>query len=355
MSAITINSDLVHYEVLGRGRPVILLHSWLGSWRYWIPTMQQLSVKYRIYALDLWGFGDSGKNHPYYSIDGQADLVEKFLDKMGIPKAVFIGHGLGAAVVSHFANKPNCSQIVHRMMTISTPMFASGFRDEAKQVQAKPIETEKPQPAPPVAATSTAPPSFMPQTSADASATIPSISANDRERLLQAAAANNSKEQIEPASEAPSNSATTNGSGSNPFASTIGKQKPGALLSRHMDTSSADYEKLKSEVEKADEQALRTSAESLSQYNPLKNLLRVAAPTLSIYGANDTFVPPPDAKIEKMLKSKNSQIHMIVLDNLRHYPMLEDPARFTRLLKEFLDTPDLSQMEMKPEWKRRMR
>ena len=85
MSAITVNGDLVHYEVLGRGRPIILLHSWLGSWRYWIPTMQQLSIKYRIYALDLWGFGDSGKNKQYYSIDGQAELVERFLDRMGIP------------------------------------------------------------------------------------------------------------------------------------------------------------------------------------------------------------------------------------------------------------------------------
>ncbi len=60
MSAITIENDLVHYEVLGRGRPVILVHGWLGSWRYWVPAMQQLSSKYRTYALDLWGFGGFG-------------------------------------------------------------------------------------------------------------------------------------------------------------------------------------------------------------------------------------------------------------------------------------------------------
>ncbi|SRR5258706_11925765 len=68
MSAITIENDLVHYEVLGRGRPVIFVHGWLGSWRYWVPTMQQLSMKYRTYALDLWGFGDSGKGNNRYSL-----------------------------------------------------------------------------------------------------------------------------------------------------------------------------------------------------------------------------------------------------------------------------------------------
>ena len=46
MSALTLDGDLVHYEVLGRGgRPVILLHGWIGSWRYWIPVMQQLYFK----------------------------------------------------------------------------------------------------------------------------------------------------------------------------------------------------------------------------------------------------------------------------------------------------------------------
>ena len=41
MSAITIGGDLIHYEVLGRGRPVLLVHGWIGSWRYWVPAMQQ--------------------------------------------------------------------------------------------------------------------------------------------------------------------------------------------------------------------------------------------------------------------------------------------------------------------------
>ncbi|HET9433568.1 MAG TPA: alpha/beta fold hydrolase, partial [Chitinophagaceae bacterium] len=59
MSALIIDGDVVHYEAFGRGKPVLFIHGWLGSWRYWVPTMQAISDKYRAYALDLWGFGDS--------------------------------------------------------------------------------------------------------------------------------------------------------------------------------------------------------------------------------------------------------------------------------------------------------
>ncbi|MDH4138550.1 MAG: alpha/beta hydrolase, partial [Anaerolineae bacterium] len=38
MSAIVIDGGLIHYESWGRGSPLILLHGWLGSWRYWMPT-----------------------------------------------------------------------------------------------------------------------------------------------------------------------------------------------------------------------------------------------------------------------------------------------------------------------------
>ena len=44
MSIVTLESELIHYEVLGRGRPLIFLHGWVGSWRYWIPAMQALSI-----------------------------------------------------------------------------------------------------------------------------------------------------------------------------------------------------------------------------------------------------------------------------------------------------------------------
>jgi pimeloyl-ACP methyl ester carboxylesterase len=119
MSVIILEDEIVHYEVLGRGRPLIFLHGWVGSWRYWIPTMQAASASYRAYAIDLWGFGDSAKNNGRYSLEQQADLVASFMDKMGISRTVLIGHSLGALVALLFAN--HYPELVDRILAIGVP------------------------------------------------------------------------------------------------------------------------------------------------------------------------------------------------------------------------------------------
>ncbi len=119
MSALIIHSEIVHYEVLGRGRPLIFVHGWVGSWRYWIPSMQATSVSFRAYALDLWGFGDTSKAKTRYSIDAQADLLYHFLDEMGIGKIALVGHGLGAIVSILLAHKN--PEMVDRIMAVGFP------------------------------------------------------------------------------------------------------------------------------------------------------------------------------------------------------------------------------------------
>ena len=120
MSAILLDSSIVHYEVLGRGRPVIFLHGWVGSWRYWIASMQVASTSFRAYALDLWGFGDTAHNVLNYSIDQQTSLIDRFLMEMGIGKIALVGHGLGALVGMSFATR--FPQSVDRLMAVSCPL-----------------------------------------------------------------------------------------------------------------------------------------------------------------------------------------------------------------------------------------
>ncbi|RPI93993.1 MAG: alpha/beta hydrolase [Chloroflexi bacterium] len=120
LSAILLDGSIVHYEVLGRGRPVIFLHGWVGSWRYWITSMQVTSTSYRAYALDLWGFGDTAPNVLNYSLEQQATLIDRFLNEMGIGKIALVGHGLGALVGMTFATR--FPQSVDRMMAVSCPL-----------------------------------------------------------------------------------------------------------------------------------------------------------------------------------------------------------------------------------------
>jgi pimeloyl-ACP methyl ester carboxylesterase len=125
MSAIIIDGSMVHYEALGRGRPVIFLHGWVGSWRYWINAMQVAATSFRAYALDLFGFGDSMRDPLRYSLDKQADLLKRFLDEMGIGKIALVGHNLGAVVgLTYLKQWP---QSVDRIMAINHPFDYSSI------------------------------------------------------------------------------------------------------------------------------------------------------------------------------------------------------------------------------------
>ena len=86
---------MVHYEALGRGRPIIFLHGWVGSWRYWINAMQAASTSFRAYAIDLFGFGDTVRSENNYTIEKQALLLERFLTEMGIGKVALVGRSYG--------------------------------------------------------------------------------------------------------------------------------------------------------------------------------------------------------------------------------------------------------------------
>lgn len=118
MSAIFIDGQLAHYEVIGRGKPVLFLHGWLGSWRYWVPTMQVVSSSNRTYALDLWGFGESAKSNRY-TLREQVDLIYSFLDKIGIFQISVVGHGLGAIIAYELANL--YPDLVNKIMAIAYP------------------------------------------------------------------------------------------------------------------------------------------------------------------------------------------------------------------------------------------
>jgi pimeloyl-ACP methyl ester carboxylesterase len=103
LSSIVTDQGVVHYEVAGRGQPVILLHGWIGSWGCWVDTMTCLQSKYRGYALDFWGFGDSGRPQDSFYISDFVNLVDQFMDRLGIESAPIIGHSMGGTVALSMA------------------------------------------------------------------------------------------------------------------------------------------------------------------------------------------------------------------------------------------------------------
>ena len=135
MSVVLLEDAIVHYEVLGRGRPVIFLHGWVGSWRYWISSMQVASTSFRAYAFDLWGFGDTAKKVDGYTLEAQAALLDSFLNEMGMGKVALVGHGWGGLVALKFASES--AEKVDRLMVSNCPLDMKKLNDRKLKEVAK--------------------------------------------------------------------------------------------------------------------------------------------------------------------------------------------------------------------------
>lgn len=125
MSLIVIDNQAVHYEVFGRGQPVLFLHGWLGSWRYWFPTIEIAARHYRTYSFDFWGFGDSQHKTVHESIRTYSHQVIRFLDELGIERAAVVGHSMGGMVAMKTAL--DYPDRVARVATVGAPFHGEAL------------------------------------------------------------------------------------------------------------------------------------------------------------------------------------------------------------------------------------
>lgn len=125
MSSFTTDQGIVHYEVYGRGRPVILLHGWLGSWGLWQETMAYLGRYYRTYAMDFWGFGESGRKRDTYDVQDFVILVDQFMEQLGIGQAPLVGHSMGGTVSLSVAIQ--YPRRVKKVVVVGSPIVGSSL------------------------------------------------------------------------------------------------------------------------------------------------------------------------------------------------------------------------------------
>ena len=260
MSAIIVENGLLHYEALGRGKPVLFLHGWIGSWRYWMPTMEAVSDRYRTYAFDLWGFGDSDKSSQRYEIDSYVSLVGLFMDELGLIIAPIVGHSLGAVVGMLFAARS--PDRVDKLMTVSLPLNSSLINRKL-------------------------------------------VSGGDG--LLDR---------------------------------TIGRKQ-----------AQQAYPEVALEADKADPNVVALSTRSMAELDLRLEMDKITRPVLMVHGERDALVAPSSPEAVQDLEQN---VRQIVLRDSLHFPMLDEAAKFHRLVRDFLES-DLASLVLKDEWKRRSR
>lgn len=262
MSITTVGQHLIHYEALGRGEPLIFLHGWLGSWRYWWSSMQGMSRYYRTFAFDLWGFGDSSKPADQYQLDAYVEMLGAFIENLGIVRPVtLVGHGLGATIALRYAHQKGTR--VKRLVTVSLPVHGR----------------------------------FINQ------------------RLI-------------------------NGNVDNFYQRMIGR--------------SAGYPEVQQELRKTDATAIQQVTRQLLAADFGAEVETLSCPLLIVFGEQDPLVERPSGEYAHFQEPAGSRT-FVTFQSCQHFPMLDEQAKFNRLILEFAHTEnnDLANLSPKEYWQRR--
>ncbi len=99
-----IGEHFVSYVDEGAGEPVILIHG-IPTWGYlWHKLIPVLSKQTRVLAPDLIGFGYSDKQDNFdRSIARQTEMIDAWMEKLGIQNANIVAHDIGGGVALRLA------------------------------------------------------------------------------------------------------------------------------------------------------------------------------------------------------------------------------------------------------------
>lgn len=87
------------YHRGGQGEPMLLIHGIITYSFIWRNLMPSLEEQNDVIAIDLLGCGQSDKPVGVdYSISAQADLIKKFMQKLGIDRFYCITHDIGGGI-----------------------------------------------------------------------------------------------------------------------------------------------------------------------------------------------------------------------------------------------------------------
>lgn len=104
---VHVDGMRIHYQEFGdlAAPPVILIHGYTASLYSWHRSAPRIAeAGFRVIAVDLVGSGYSDKpRHFEYTIDAQARMITRLMDRLGIGQASVVGCSYGGAIAATIA------------------------------------------------------------------------------------------------------------------------------------------------------------------------------------------------------------------------------------------------------------
>lgn len=92
----------LHTQIKGKGKPIVILHGFLGMGDNWKSLSKKLAETYEVHLPDMRNHGKS-QHSQNFNYDVMVEDIVEYFDTHDIKNAVLIGHSMGGKIAMQFA------------------------------------------------------------------------------------------------------------------------------------------------------------------------------------------------------------------------------------------------------------
>ena len=111
----------IYVEKAGRGRPVLFLHGWAMSRRFWRRQCEELRADFQVITMDLRGHGNSSKILHGHTVPRYAKDVHSVIEALELNGVTLIGWSLAGPVVLDYWQNFDSDRIAALGLAEMTP------------------------------------------------------------------------------------------------------------------------------------------------------------------------------------------------------------------------------------------
>jgi pimeloyl-ACP methyl ester carboxylesterase len=281
---VTVDGEVINTIELGPegsqgSQPLVFVHGLSGCWANFLEQLPVMAREHRVVTLDLPGFGYSPMPSRKITISGYARLLDGLLGQLGIDAAAVVGNSMGGFISAELAIA--FPQRVERLVLVSP----AGISTRRPLANINPRLGDR--------------------------SPIPAL--ERAERLLAAGAAALAAK-------------------SDAFARRARLRELALYLAvRHAARLPAPL--VAEQLRGAGKPGFLAAWEAIIDYDFEDRLQEIAAPTLIVWGEEDHLVSVRDADVFAQLIPDSRKV---IFEDTGHMAMLERPAAFNALLRDFL-------------------
>src|SRR5688572_10054881 len=101
-NSIDVDGLSIHHREAGEGTPILFLHGFPQTGHCWRGMIDRLGHRFRLLMPDVPGFGASDRP-PEHDAGVVATILTRYLDAVGAPQAIVVGHDWGGAFAFRLA------------------------------------------------------------------------------------------------------------------------------------------------------------------------------------------------------------------------------------------------------------